>query len=1260
MSVWFALLVSILNLSCEAYQVVNESTKVFWFSFSNGNDTLCLQDHPDTPCQSLKMAAQILSTYKNNIRLEIEEDCSLTEVLQVQNDSSFITIAGVLGNSGNFPTIECMGNAGINVTGTHNFSITKLSFKKCSVQGDHVFPYSSTVVIANSQDISLINVTISHSPNTATYFINCMGTVLLNYVVMEYNGHTVHGMYDGVYSGGLCIEQTGTDEPIGEGVYYNISHCVFKFNKAHKAPYDHDNNHTSRDHIGYGGAVYVYFRRTARNSTLVIEFSDFVENIGRRGGGMYIDFGDKACNNEVYIHRCNFSNNTARYSGGGLAIDYSAYSSENLVNIIFCNFTRNCAEFGGGLVILPEHGKRSSGNSIVASKCTWSDNYGTLSSAIDIAPKYPDQDRTDFLPEVTFLDCTISNNKLGYFCKELDSVHQNFHSPRVYHISSGVVLVTRFRVSFGGNTLFYKNDYSALVVVSATVTFKNDSCIVFDENIGYNGGAVGLYGFSQITLSRDLVLKFVNNHALNHGGAIVYYTIDQHSLTSSKNCFFRHQDLGNKSLVQTTHVIFENNTAEVAGNSIYSESFTDCYYQCLNSGDHKDSTYYKYYEYLDITNCLGNFSIPYHHPQLVSGGRFFKFNDTTTYNFSVIPGDQVDVPFKVVDDFNQTVTPMMSVNRANSACSDVMVDQIYTLNTNITPTGEPGRSSNFTFSVLGLRHIYFNFSITLLPCPPGFYFDNMSKVCKCGNGDNGYEDIIRCSTFRAKPKSGLWLGYIPQNMTDTDFRDLYFAPCPGPICSSGSFRSLTDDSNDSNLLPKHADDLNSNICDKNRAGILCGRCANKSSTYYHSKKFECKHSQLCYLGWLFYILAEVLPLVIFFVVVITFDFSFTSGRAVGFIFFAQHLDKLTIHINKYFTYLRTPYRVFYGLFNLEFFETESLSFCPWYSSQVLDVIALKYVTIILALGLVFLLITLLHNNCCSCICRLRWKVRARTSIVHGLCAFLVICYAQSSKTAFYILKYSIPSGYNGTTSTWYSYYGGLKYLQGDHLVYAIPSFISVVFLTVLPPLVLLFYPLSLQLLSACRLSEHKFVLKLLQVLRIHKLVLFIDCFQSCYMDRHRYFAGLYFVYGIIILICYSINPHGYKFYVYSQIFFIIFLGIHCIIQPYKERLHNILDSLVFFNLCLINASVLVSEQIPYLSHALLLVSSVQLVLIYMPMAVLFGWFSVKSYRHFKNMWLRKKLNLEVAVNDVVDYNRSLSEDDMFKSHSIGSYGSIRS
>ena len=387
--------------------------------------------------------------------------------------------------------------------------------------------------------------------------------------------------------------------------------------------------------------------------------------------------------------------------------------------------------------------------------------------------------------------------------------------------------------------------------------------------------------------------------------------------TSSKNCFFRHQDLGNKSLVQTTHVIFENNTAEVAGNSIYSESFTDCYYQCLNSGDHKDSTYYKYYEYLDITNCLGNFSIPYHHPQLVPGGRFFKFNDTTPYNFSVIPGDQVDVPFKVLDDFNQTVTPMMSVNRANSACRDVMVGQIYTLNSTITPTGEPGRSSNFTFSVLGLRHIYFNFSITLLSCPPGFYYDNTNKVCKCVNGDNGYEDIIRCSTSRAKPKSVLWVGYIPPN--SKHFRDLYFAPCPGPICSSGTSRSLINDSNDFNLLPKHADDLNSNICDKNRAGILCGRCANKSSTYYNSKKFECKCSQLCYLGWLFYLLAEVFPLVILFVVVITFDFSFTSGRAVGFIFFAQHLDKFTIHINKYFSYLRTPSRVFYGLFNLEFF-----------------------------------------------------------------------------------------------------------------------------------------------------------------------------------------------------------------------------------------------------------------------------------------------------------------------------------------------------
>ena len=106
------------------------------------------------------------------------------------------------------------------------------------------------------------------------------------------------------------------------------------------------------------------FRRTARNSMLVIEFSDFVENTGRRGGGMHIHFGDKAGNNEVYIHRCIFRNNIARYSGGALAIDYSSYSFENLVNLTFCNFTRNYAEFGGGLAILSEYGKTSSGNTI--------------------------------------------------------------------------------------------------------------------------------------------------------------------------------------------------------------------------------------------------------------------------------------------------------------------------------------------------------------------------------------------------------------------------------------------------------------------------------------------------------------------------------------------------------------------------------------------------------------------------------------------------------------------------------------------------------------------------------------------------------------------------------------------------------------------------------------------------------------------------------------------------------------------------------
>ena len=194
----------------------------------------------------------------------------------------------------------------------------------------------------------------------------------------------------------------------------------------------------------------------------------------------------------------------------------------------------------------------------------------------------------------------------------------------------------------------------------------------------------------------------------------------------------------------------------------------------------------------------------------------------------------------------------------------------------------------------------------------------------------------------------------------------------------------------------------------------------------------------------------------FFFVVITFDISFTSGSTTGFVLFSQHIAPLEINISQSFEYLQSPYRIVFGLFNFEYFGIEQLSFCLWKDFQVLDVLVFKYITILIGFGLVLIFIAIVRKDGCRRLIRMRRRVKNNDSIVHGLSAFLVICYAQCTKTTFYILKYVTPIGYNGTLQNSYTYYGGIIYFSSQHLIYAVPALISFVVVTILPPLILIF------------------------------------------------------------------------------------------------------------------------------------------------------------------------------------------------------------
>ena len=236
-------------------------------------------------------------------------------------------------------------------------------------------------------------------------------------------------------------------------------------------------------------------------------------------------------------------------------------------------------------------------------------------------------------------------------------------------------------------------------------------------------------------------------------------------------------------------------------------------------------------------------------------------------------------------------------------------------------------------------------------------------------------------------------------------------------------------------------------------------------------------------------------------------------------------------------------------------------------------------------------------------------VAPKSSIIHGISSLLNISYSQCTKASLSILAMVYLQSKPGIKSIQVTYYGGLPYLEGRHLLYAIPAIMVCLTIVTLPPLCLLLYPSLLHLLALCKLSEHAFVNRLSTHLRISHLMPLFDSFQGCYKDKLRFFSGLYFIYRVAILLAFTYS--GLTYYVITLFLVLVMLGTHSIAQPYKQREHNVIDGLIFLNLAIINGIVVVlklsmtTEFAHSIKNNTNFITHVQVAFAYLPIVILF-------------------------------------------------------
>ena len=1132
---------------------------------AEGNDSLeCLSSSSiETPCQSLSFVSKNL-TQKHFVAIEILGDVlNLTRAVNF-TDYSNLTISG----SGSSTTLHCNeSDAGLAFVRVVNLSIFSLTVQNCGAprpSTTHPRYLPIAVYVLNSSNVSLSSVDIVSSNGTGLSMYDTNGEVSIAYCNFVNNSVANTSESGG---GGLYIEFTictpgfNGDSCNGHNDHnkysnYSINHCNFTSNSASSPEQAHKFILPSQQvfvpRLGKGGGLYISIGSNAADNVFRVNFCIFKNNQAvNNGGGMIAEFLNLVKRNSVIVSDTDFIDNVCMQTqfsdAGGLTVGFIFYITEgehpqnNSFECHYCSFKTNRAHMGGGTTICATKDTcRSSLSSILFSNCDWIENESAMGAAVLITPAIWDYTEEGYLPVPRFRDCRFESNSA---IQKLEPPMAEGIGVEVKSVGYGALFISEFHVTFEGCSVFIDNRGSAIHFSDSVIEFTPESVVTFNNNTSHNGGAIAMYSSSMIKFGNGSFFSFSNNSADTRGGAI-YSEFHAATHPAYRNCFIS----SDESFPVNSEFVFTGNYARSGGNSIFTTTFQSCALLCKLIVELSPA---------DIMLCIANFTfIDSMDTNLSLSSRPEKFELKETSPVMLIPGMEYILDLSAYDEAGNS--KMRDIVYAASATSqNVRVDPAFqqVSNNTVMVLGENGSTAElklFTADVLVL------INITLTECQPGYHYNHSSLKCECASSE--YVGLEGCNP-KVYLRHSYWVGFCSEKRSE-----LCTAYCPYGFCSY----SRIDPGAHVHALENDSHLLDSDICGPSRTNRLCGECSPGRSVYHNSFKRTCGSENLCHFGWLFYILSDLLPLTLLFTVVLVFNISFTTGNANCFVLYCQLLGFLALNDSVQFSFaaklIQNIVTFPYNSFNLNFFTLESLSFCLWKGATFMDAMMMNYLTVGCALALVLMTIFITRYRCVHT--KIFMFHHRKSILIHGMSAFFILCYSQAARTTFHILNPSCLYSANFTCRVKVVHLAGhLTYFEGEHIPYAIAAILVFLFMIVIPPLLLVSYPLVFKLFGHCNLSETKLATILWRMMPIQ----FLDAFQSSFKDKYRFFAGLYFLYRAAILAMFVFSQTWLEFCSAVQLLLIAIITVHSVIQPHKERKHNIVDSLLFANLSLINA-----------------------------------------------------------------------------------------
>ena len=969
---------------------------------------------------------------------------------------------------------------------------------------------------------------------------------------------------------------------------YVFSDCIFANNEAQNAdsgsmnstyilPYRDDH-----EAFGRGGGLSIFIKGNASKNLFTISDCLFENNTALWGGGLFVEFHDDTFSNRIIVMNSNMTNNFCPFkpdsgtAGGGMRIGHYVYGSEIIQNrtsnhlmVSNCIFDSNAALDGGGLSISPtsENVAPNQVANVDILNTHFINNYGKLGAALHIDRFVMVLD--GFVLNVVVTDCTFKSNSIDYIEYLQNRSGETYGA---FQVGAGAVYINQVPVSFTSDAHFSFNIGSAIAVVGTGVKFTSCSA-QFHHNSGNNGGAIALLGAAYIVVNDKTVLSFKNNKASLFGGAIFNLYIERENLISYTNCFIRHVDKYLRPESWDTHFIFHNNTDKegTRSSAIYTTSILPCS-RAGGSGISKDK---------DTIFCWNSLRWDYKPVTCTSQifsdvGNIQAHNTTYSSNYHVeaFPGHQFKLPVTILDDLDASVGDV-TVFSATVNSSNIS----YIWDKQATVHGLENASFAFRLDTISERVWEVNINVDLQPCPPGFKLKEMS--CKCAGR---YIRAIDCDQerFIASILENNWIGKIESN------NSYYFVSfCPPYYCSSKSV-----------LLPKKSSEINDKLCAPNhRKKTMCGECIDGFGVAVNSPTYKCVKCTSSNMGGniVTYIAAVYIPLVVLFTVIILFNIRLTSGPANAFILFCQviagtfdldadgqiSITETTGNVTA--ENLDEAYQLIYGVFNLQFFERFIPHLCLGFFNT-LDVFLVEYTVALFPLVMIIIvLVVFKFSEYGSRFCKRKTK-RPRishvsqhsspkrtvsSSILPAFAAFILLSYTKFSiVSAHMLLSQPLFDEYGAPIGSSRVYYAGQFSTDSEgYFMYKVIAYVVYCTFVAIPPILLLDFP---------RRVFERVISRIDCIWRYYpadKVQIFLDTFQGCYKNKMRFFAGLYFVFRLVINTTYIFTHNWFDQYLIQQVACCVMVALLAICQPYNEnhKVFNTIDILIFTDLGIINA-----------------------------------------------------------------------------------------